>query len=88
MLEAVFHGGAGVLTQKTARSAQRDLRRDHTRQQHKRCPEPGGGSLHSHVDNAPQYKRKGDAGNTQHRLYCDQNAYQKLGFSRYDAEPL
>lgn len=36
--------------------------------------------VHGHIDDAPQYKRKGDAGNTQHRLYCDQNAYQKLGF--------
>lgn len=44
--------------------------------------------VHGHVDNAPQYKGKGDAGNAQHRLYCNQNAYQKLGFSRYDAEPL
>ena len=62
--------------------------RDHARQQHKRRPEPGGRSLHSHIDDAPQNKGKGDAGNAQHRLYCNQNAYQKLGFSRYDAEPL
>ena len=88
LLEAVLYRGGGVLTQKTPHCAQRNLRRYYPRQQHKRRPESVTVSRHSHIDIAPQHERKGDAGNTQHRLYCDQNAYQKLGFSRYDAEPL
>ena len=88
VLEAVFHGGAGVLTQKATRRAQHDLPQQDAHQQRQRCPKTALYPVHGHIDDAPQYKRKGDAGNTQHRLYCDQNAYQKLGFSRYDAEPL
>ena len=88
LLEAVLYRGGGVLTQKTPHCAQRNLRRDHTRQQHKRRPESVTVSRHSHIDIAPQHERKGDAGNAQRGLHHYQQPHQPFCPAGDGAEPL
>ena len=88
VFEAVFHGGAGVLTQKTARRAQHDLPQQDAHQQRQRCPKTALYPVHGHIDDAPQYKRKGDAGNTQHGLHHYQQPHQPFGTAGDGAEPL
>ena len=88
MLEAVFYRRTGVFIQKSTCCAQYDLSQQDAHQRSQRSPEAAPCPVHSHIDDAPQHERKGDAGNAQHRLHCDQNAYQKPGFSRCDADPL
>lgn len=88
VLEAVFHGGAGVLTQKATRRAQHDLPQQDAHQQRQRCPKTALHPVHGHVDDAPQHERKGDAGNAQHGLHHYQQPYQPFGTAGDGAEPL
>ena len=88
MLESVFHGGTGVLAQKAARRAQHDLPQQDAYQKRQRSPKAALCPLHGHIDDAPQYKRKGEAGNAQHGLHHYQQPHQPFCHAGDGTEPL